>query len=64
MNCQELATASVEQLGTKVFILNNQYLGMVMQVGGMARPGAWRLAPACKGAGQTAAAPAAACVAA
>ncbi|EFN51096.1 hypothetical protein CHLNCDRAFT_33230 [Chlorella variabilis] len=31
MNCQELATASVEQLGTKVFILNNQYLGMVMQ---------------------------------
>ncbi len=32
MNCQELATASVEQLGTKCFILNNQYLGMVMQV--------------------------------
>lgn len=34
MNCQELATASVEGLGTKCFILNNQYLGMVMQVGG------------------------------
>lgn len=32
MNCQELATASVEGLGTKCFILNNQYLGMVMQV--------------------------------
>ncbi|PSC68409.1 acetolactate synthase isoform A [Micractinium conductrix] len=31
MNCQELATVSVENLNTKVFILNNQYLGMVMQ---------------------------------
>lgn len=31
MNCQELATAKVEGLATKVFILNNQYLGMVMQ---------------------------------
>ena len=29
MNCQELATASVEGLNTKCFILNNQYLGMV-----------------------------------
>lgn len=34
MNCQELATAAVEQLATKVFILNNQHLGMVVQVGG------------------------------
>ena len=34
MNCQELATVSVENLNTKVFILNNQYLGMVMQVRG------------------------------
>ena len=33
MNCQELATAAVEKLNTKCFILNNQYLGMVMQVG-------------------------------
>ena len=31
MNCQELATASVEQLETKCFILNNQHLGMVVQ---------------------------------
>lgn len=31
MNCQELATASIEKLDIKVFILNNQYLGMVMQ---------------------------------
>ena len=31
MNCQELATVSVEKLDTKCFILNNQYLGMVMQ---------------------------------
>ncbi|PRW05900.1 acetolactate synthase isoform A [Chlorella sorokiniana] len=31
MNCQELATAAVEKLNTKCFILNNQYLGMVMQ---------------------------------
>lgn len=31
MNCQELATAAVEELNTKCFILNNQYLGMVMQ---------------------------------
>jgi hypothetical protein len=33
MNCQELATAAVEGLATKVFILNNQHLGMVVQVG-------------------------------
>ena len=32
MNCQELATASVEGLNTKCFILNNQYLGMVRVV--------------------------------
>lgn len=31
MNCQELATAAVEQLETKCFILNNQHLGMVVQ---------------------------------
>lgn len=31
MNCQELATAAVEGLDVKCFILNNQYLGMVMQ---------------------------------
>ena len=31
MNCQELATASVEGLETKCFILNNQHLGMVVQ---------------------------------
>eukprot|EP00887_Chlorella_sp_A99_P007132 scaffold2.g7132.t1 len=31
MNCQELATASIEGLDTKSFILNNQHLGMVMQ---------------------------------
>ena len=31
MNCQELATASVEKLETKCFILNNQHLGMVVQ---------------------------------
>ncbi|KFM28691.1 Acetolactate synthase 1, chloroplastic [Auxenochlorella protothecoides] len=31
MNCQELATAAVEGLETKCFILNNQHLGMVMQ---------------------------------
>lgn len=31
MNCQELATASVEGLETKVMILNNQHLGMVVQ---------------------------------
>lgn len=31
MNCQELATAAVEGLETKVFILNNQHLGMVVQ---------------------------------
>ncbi|KAK2079712.1 Agglutinin-like protein 1 precursor [Prototheca wickerhamii] len=31
MNCQELATAAVEHLDVKCFILNNQYLGMVMQ---------------------------------
>jgi TPP-dependent trihydroxycyclohexane-1,2-dione (THcHDO) dehydratase len=31
MNCQELATAAVEGLDTKVFILNNQHLGMVVQ---------------------------------
>ncbi|GAB4818291.1 hypothetical protein N2152v2_005337 [Parachlorella kessleri] len=31
MNCQELATAAIEGLETKCFILNNQHLGMVMQ---------------------------------
>jgi hypothetical protein len=31
MNCQELATAAVEGLDTKVMILNNQHLGMVVQ---------------------------------
>lgn len=31
MNVQELATAKVDNLGTKVFILNNQHLGMVVQ---------------------------------
>ncbi|KAK9804191.1 hypothetical protein WJX72_000196 [[Myrmecia] bisecta] len=31
MNCQELATAHVEQLDIKMFILNNQHLGMVVQ---------------------------------
>ncbi len=31
MNCQELATAAVEGLETKIFILNNQHLGMVVQ---------------------------------
>ena len=31
MNCQELATAAVEGLETKVMILNNQHLGMVVQ---------------------------------
>ncbi|KAK9799788.1 hypothetical protein WJX73_007892 [Symbiochloris irregularis] len=31
MNCQELATAAVEQLDVKVVILNNQHLGMVVQ---------------------------------
>ena len=31
MNCQELATAAVEGLETKCFILNNQHLGMVVQ---------------------------------
>ena len=31
MNCQELATAKVEMLDTKIFILNNQHLGMVVQ---------------------------------
>ena len=31
MNCQELATAKVERLDIKMFILNNQHLGMVVQ---------------------------------
>nr|AFK80029.1 acetohydroxyacid synthase [Lobosphaera incisa] len=31
MNCQELATAAVEGLETKIMILNNQHLGMVVQ---------------------------------
>lgn len=31
MNCQELATAKVENLEAKMFILNNQHLGMVVQ---------------------------------
>lgn len=31
MNCQELATVSVEKLETKIMILNNQHLGMVVQ---------------------------------
>jgi acetolactate synthase I/II/III large subunit len=31
MNCQELATAFVEKLETKCFIMNNQHLGMVVQ---------------------------------
>ena len=31
MNCQEMATAKVEGLDTKMFILNNQHLGMVVQ---------------------------------
>lgn len=31
MNCQELATAAIEKLEIKMFILNNQHLGMVVQ---------------------------------
>ena len=31
MNCQDLATAAIEGLETKVMILNNQHLGMVVQ---------------------------------
>jgi acetolactate synthase-1/2/3 large subunit len=31
MNCQELATVHVEDLETKIVILNNQHLGMVVQ---------------------------------
>ena len=31
MNCQELATAKIEMLEIKMFILNNQHLGMVVQ---------------------------------
>lgn len=31
MNCQELATAKIERLEIKTFILNNQHLGMVVQ---------------------------------
>ena len=31
MNCQELATAKIEKLEVKSFILNNQHLGMVVQ---------------------------------
>jgi acetolactate synthase-1/2/3 large subunit len=31
MNCQEMATAAIEKLDVKMFILNNQHLGMVVQ---------------------------------
>jgi len=31
MNVQEMAVAFIEQLELKVFILNNQHLGMVVQ---------------------------------
>lgn len=31
MNCQELATAKIEKLEVKTFIMNNQHLGMVVQ---------------------------------
>ncbi|KAK9840745.1 hypothetical protein WJX81_001848 [Elliptochloris bilobata] len=31
MNCQEMATAAIEGLDIKIFILNNQHLGMVVQ---------------------------------
>ena len=31
MNCQELATAAIERMDIKMFILNNQHLGMVVQ---------------------------------
>lgn len=31
MNCQEMATAAIEKLDIKMFILNNQHLGMVVQ---------------------------------
>jgi hypothetical protein len=31
MNCQEMATAACERLDIKMFILNNQHLGMVVQ---------------------------------
>ena len=31
MNCQELATAAIENMDIKMFILNNQHLGMVVQ---------------------------------
>ena len=31
MNIQELATVFLEQLNTKIVVLNNQYLGMVFQ---------------------------------
>lgn len=31
MNAQELATAFIEKLDIKVFLLNNQHLGMVVQ---------------------------------
>ena len=31
MNVQELATAHIERIAAKAIILNNQYLGMVMQ---------------------------------
>lgn len=31
MNCQEMATAAIEKLEIKMFILNNQHLGMVVQ---------------------------------
>ena len=31
MNCQEMATAAIERLDIKMFILNNQHLGMVVQ---------------------------------
>lgn len=31
MNCQEMATAAIEKMDIKMFILNNQHLGMVVQ---------------------------------
>ena len=31
MNCQELATAAIEKMELKMFIMNNQHLGMVVQ---------------------------------
>eukprot|EP00798_Chlamydomonas_sp_ICE-L_P018624 gene18624-25139_t len=31
MNCQEMATIFIEQLDVKIFLINNQHLGMVVQ---------------------------------